>query len=287
MRVFISWSGDRSREFAEFLQEWLPTVVPNSVEVFVSSQSIAKGERGMSVLAQQLETHDYGIVVLTAASQHAPWVLFEAGALSKSVTGSRLTPLLIDLSEADVSGPLAQFQMTNASSRSDVERLVLEINRTSEAPSREQSVRMLFESTWAEFDSAVASARASAEEPPVERSQDDMIAEILDVVRDMHRDTARTARRGRAQASARRQREISLTEALSRALGTRPSIQMVANSLGHITEVHVAVQKGELEGTPDGASLQSIADDHRVKINVYDGSGAVYISIPRADEAED
>src|SRR5438309_2275445 len=40
----------------------------------------------------------------------APWVLFEAGALAKSMQGARVIPLLFNLGIGDITGPLAQFQ---------------------------------------------------------------------------------------------------------------------------------------------------------------------------------
>jgi hypothetical protein len=37
IKIFVSWSGDRSYQFAEKLYEWLPTIVPN-VKVFFSPE---------------------------------------------------------------------------------------------------------------------------------------------------------------------------------------------------------------------------------------------------------
>ncbi len=40
----------------------------------------------------------------------SPWILFEAGALSKSMLDSKVIPLLFGLEQSDLSGPLSQFQ---------------------------------------------------------------------------------------------------------------------------------------------------------------------------------
>lgn len=56
---------------AEFLREWLPTVLAGSVTPFVSSQDIAKGERGLNVISTELETVNYGIV---APSRRPPFL---------------------------------------------------------------------------------------------------------------------------------------------------------------------------------------------------------------------
>lgn len=43
MKVFISWSGDRSRAIAEELRYWLPTIV-QSLEPFISTQDVPVGD---------------------------------------------------------------------------------------------------------------------------------------------------------------------------------------------------------------------------------------------------
>jgi len=60
---------------------------------------------------------------VTRANQHAPWLIFEAGALAKSVNEGRVVPLCIDLKSAEVTGPLSGFQ-GRALDRDAVKRLV-------------------------------------------------------------------------------------------------------------------------------------------------------------------
>src|SRR5690349_4498433 len=93
MRVFVSWSGLKSRTIAVLLQEWLPSVIQNS-EVWVSSQNISKGDRWASVLGDSLATHNIGVLVMTEENLKAEWIMFEAGALSKSLSQSKVIPLL-------------------------------------------------------------------------------------------------------------------------------------------------------------------------------------------------
>ena len=96
MRVFISWSGEPSRSVARALHGWLPRVVQH-LEAWMSNEDISKAAL-------------FGIVCVTAANQHAPWLIFEAGALAKHLEAARVMPLCIDLEPAAVTGPLAAFQ---------------------------------------------------------------------------------------------------------------------------------------------------------------------------------
>jgi hypothetical protein len=43
-------------------------------------------------------------------NRRAPWIIFEAGALSKAAERPTVCPYLVDLPPSDLEGPLAQFQ---------------------------------------------------------------------------------------------------------------------------------------------------------------------------------
>jgi hypothetical protein len=54
MDIFISWSGKRSRAFAEALRDWLPMII-NAARPFLSSSDIDKGARWSTEIAGKLE----------------------------------------------------------------------------------------------------------------------------------------------------------------------------------------------------------------------------------------
>jgi hypothetical protein len=56
MRVFVSWSGEASHHVAKALKEWLPNVI-QAVDVFLSSEDIAKGSRWFHELSSVLDSH--------------------------------------------------------------------------------------------------------------------------------------------------------------------------------------------------------------------------------------
>ncbi|MFD2428562.1 toll/interleukin-1 receptor domain-containing protein [Sphingobium scionense] len=110
MKVFISWSGEDSRKIASELYEWLPMVV-QSIQPYMSSESIDKGTRWASSIANELEGTHVGIVVLTPNNVTAPWINFEAGALAKIVDDTRLAPILFGLKPSDVGTPYPNFRL--------------------------------------------------------------------------------------------------------------------------------------------------------------------------------
>jgi hypothetical protein len=91
MKVFISWSGERSRAVAEALWEWLPNVI-QTVNPWVSLADIEKGARWSTEIASQLETCCVGLICLTPENLSAPWLLFEAGAISKTLDKAFVCP---------------------------------------------------------------------------------------------------------------------------------------------------------------------------------------------------
>ena len=125
MQVFLSWSGERSKAMAEIFGNWLGQVI-QAVEPWISSD-MEKGTRWSPEIATRLENSRVGIICLTPENLNANWILFEAGAVSKT-KDAHVCTLLLDLSPGDVQQPLGQFQHTLANSRNDVHQLVRTIN---------------------------------------------------------------------------------------------------------------------------------------------------------------
>jgi hypothetical protein len=126
MKVFISWSGDLSHRIALSLRDWLPVVLP-FIEPWVSSEDIPKGTRWGAELARELDGTHSGIVCLVPDNFTEPWLMFEAGALSKSVTTARIHPFLVGVEPTELPGPLAQFQATRFS-KDETRKLIEALN---------------------------------------------------------------------------------------------------------------------------------------------------------------
>ena len=81
MKVFISWSGERSKQVAQLLDEWINCVI-QAVDPYLSL-NIDKGDVWLSSINDSLADTSVGIICLTKENLNKPWVLFEAGALAK------------------------------------------------------------------------------------------------------------------------------------------------------------------------------------------------------------
>jgi hypothetical protein len=184
LKIFISWSGPLSGQVAEALRDWLPSVL-QTVVPYVSSEDIHKGARWSVDVSRELETSTYGILCVTASNVDAPWLNFEAGALSKSFDKGRVSPFLFGVDRSDVTGPLVQFQST-IYDRDDVLKLVKSINMACEVPLESARLDEIFDVWWPRLrrrlDALSVSLDATSAETP-SRSVDDMVSEILDIVR--------------------------------------------------------------------------------------------------------
>jgi hypothetical protein len=91
MKIFLSWSGERSKVVADALRSWIPDVI-HAVKPWMSGVDIRAGMRWSREVDEELGDTQFGILCLTKENQTAPWLLFEAGALAKSVEGVAVCP---------------------------------------------------------------------------------------------------------------------------------------------------------------------------------------------------
>jgi len=114
---------------AQIFREWLPSVI-QSIEPYVSSEDIDKGARWSTDIATELADSTFGILCVTKDNLEAPWLSFEAGALSKTMEKSFVTPFLFDIKRSEVKGPILQFQST-IFEKEDIKKMVKTLNKAS------------------------------------------------------------------------------------------------------------------------------------------------------------
>lgn len=187
MKVFLSHSGTRSSKLAKLFQEWLPYIIQN-VETWISDD-IKKGKLWRQNIATALEETKIGIICLTQTNLDSPWILFEAGALSKT-HDALVGTFLLDNEPSDITGPLSDFQHT-VLKKDDVRKLIFDINDqlilVHEKPVEKSRLNKTFDKYWKEFEEPALEIKSEKEEGAeikrAKRSSDDILYEILDRIR--------------------------------------------------------------------------------------------------------
>lgn len=149
MKIFVSWSGELSRQIAEVLKKWIPCII-QSVEVFFSPEDIEKGDNWDKTISTELSECNYGIICLTTDNTTAPWINFEAGAIAKSLD-SKVTALMINIKPSDIKGPLSRYQATKFE-KDDFLQLIISINKALETPLESTILQNTFNAMWTSLE---------------------------------------------------------------------------------------------------------------------------------------
>ncbi|WP_288841965.1 toll/interleukin-1 receptor domain-containing protein [uncultured Deefgea sp.] len=194
MKVFISWSGDLSRDLAEELRIWLPAVLQN-VKPFFTPNDIEKGARWSRDIAKELEESAVGIFCLTKENLNKPWIMFEAGALSKRVESSKVCPVLFGVDNAELEGPLVQFQ-ASPFSEAEIKKLIKTINSCfGEAKLDDGVLNTVFEMWWPKLNEKISKIMENHKESPHNKQSSRTEREILEEVLELSRLSVSSSRR--------------------------------------------------------------------------------------------
>jgi len=188
MKVFISWSGELSKQVAELLKEWIPNVLQNA-DPWVSTEGIQKGEIWFGTIMEKLAEIRVGITCLTKQNLNAPWILFETGAVCKGLPKSLVCTLLIDINDPNqLPQPLSQFNATKPD-KVDMFKLIKTINSAvTEKPLPDARVQASFEQWWPLFEDRFKTIIGAAPDVQDEHKPDleTMTSEILGLARSIN-----------------------------------------------------------------------------------------------------
>ncbi len=153
MEVFVSWSGDRSRIFAESFQDFVKRLL-HPLKPWMSIE-IQPGQRWSEIIGKKLSNATLGIICLTPENQNAPWILFEAGAISKVIEEARVCSILIGMDKKDLKGPLSQFQLTSLE-KTEMFNLMCSLNNLLGDNKKEKELlKEEFEEKWNNFKNSL------------------------------------------------------------------------------------------------------------------------------------
>ena len=126
MNIFLSWSGERSRLVAEAFQQCLPLIF-DRLDIYLST-SMNKGIRWNVALNQALDKADFAILCVTKENYSAPWLIYEAGVLSKTAGADKVAPFLLDADFPKFHGPITEFQQCTVFEREDLRKLIFTVS---------------------------------------------------------------------------------------------------------------------------------------------------------------
>jgi hypothetical protein len=198
MNIFLSWSGEQSKAIAETLRSWLPQVI-QSLKPWMSKEDISKGATWDREITEKLKTCPIGIICLTPDNLTAPWLLFEAGAISnnveieKSKSGqvvvvgkTQVCTYLHDLKPTQLKEPLSKFQATVAN-KEDTKRLLQTINQSlKDNRLIEKQLDEAFEIWWPRLEQLLLSVRKPVTPAP-EVTERELLEQILTGIRNLER----------------------------------------------------------------------------------------------------
>ncbi len=185
MDVYISWSGKTSGELAKALGDWLPSVI-QAVKPFCSEEDIEKGSRGNRIMDEELEKADIGLLCLTRDNLEAPWIMFEAGSLSKRLDMSRVCPILFQgLQKTDLKATLSNFQ-ASLFNKGEMKKVVGMLNnQLGEDKLKSTVLDDVFDKFWPDLDRNVKTilSKSYKTAPKKIRDQRDILEEIITLCR--------------------------------------------------------------------------------------------------------
>ncbi|GHV38653.1 hypothetical protein FACS189490_00920 [Clostridia bacterium] len=188
MRVFISWSGERSKAVAIALKDFIENTI-QSVEPFVSDENITSGERWNVRLKEELQKSQYAVLSVTKDNKGSPWLLFEAGALSNSAQNIPVVPFLFDIEPSELTGnPLLQFQATYYNKKDNVKKLIEDIN--SACGDDKLDTKLLdraFDKWYVDFENSLSAVTPETDKKPKPDTEADKTRAILEEVLDLTR----------------------------------------------------------------------------------------------------
>ena len=128
-KIFISWSGLNTREFAKGLKMIIEDkIFPGTgLQCFVSIIDIASGTDWWPTISGELRTCNLGILCITTENVAAPWIFYEAGGMAAREVPS--IPLLINCKlNALADSPLQGKQCVNFGDRVEFIKMIEDIN---------------------------------------------------------------------------------------------------------------------------------------------------------------
>jgi len=157
-KVFMGHSGDASREIAECLEKLLKEIFLGLDVLY--SEDIPGGKKFFPIILSNLSESDCGVFCITEDNYDSPWIHFEAGALSLSISEETeeklIIPFLFNMKKIrkkdgeEYESPLKQYQFAFATKKG-ILTLLMGINeRSTKKFSKEELIKEI-DNRWDEL----------------------------------------------------------------------------------------------------------------------------------------
>lgn len=159
--------------------------VLQGVEPWISQNDIDKDAIWFDQIHSTLKGVSTGILCVTRDNMNAPWLLFEAGALSKGLSKNRVIPFLVDLTPTDLTAPLSQLNGVRPT-RDDFFKMLQTINKQQDENSlTEDRLRRVYDKWWQDFESDFQRIMSTTglQQVVIRRKPDSILEEILETTR--------------------------------------------------------------------------------------------------------
>jgi len=165
----------------------MPNVL-QAAEVWMSDVDIEAGMRGIHEIFSQLESARVGVICLTPENLTAPWLLFEAGAISKQMNDkTRVCPYLLSLSPSEIPKPIAEFQAVT-SDEEGTRKLMRTINKSLDRGGlADDMLNRAFDVWWPELRESLDAMKREDTVAPPQPEIAEQTSEILGSVREILR----------------------------------------------------------------------------------------------------
>jgi hypothetical protein len=151
------------------------------VKPYFTVADTEKGARWENEISKELAASNFCIIALTRESLNSDWIMFEAGAISRSVEKARICAVLFGIEPLDVKGPLAAFQATRFL-KEEVHKLVKTINANAgDAAIESERLERSFGMWWPHLEQSVTkimSEAGSSAKAPI-RAERDLLEEVV------------------------------------------------------------------------------------------------------------
>lgn len=183
MKVFISWHGEHSRQVAREVRSFLESVLQGP-KYFVSDSDIKRGDLWNKEVRSALDEACAAIVIQTPSGLNGDWLLFETGVVQGHGGATKVIPLLVNLSPADLTAPLADYQASEMNA-AGVLRVVESLHELWESDSKADivAVRRAVESQLNSLLGSIAEIEGVTQQPGrgIESKVDEVVIRVREV----------------------------------------------------------------------------------------------------------